>query len=261
MNKSLDNNFTVFEGMTSISAVIRSLKSTLTDPNFKYDRQIHAVLFDRNKLNSKKREYKFLNYASKDIGFELRLCETDEIDRFANGNTHGGIIALCGDRTISQLTVDNITDCGFYALIEGVEDPYNFGYSIRSLYAAGADGIILTPRNWMSAAGMVAKASAGTSELLPMYCSDSASVGELFHTKNYRIIAAGIRDSVSFSEANLKKPLLLIIGGEKRGISRVLLNHVDTTVRIDYAREFKGSLPTASAVSVLAFEVLRQNQQ
>lgn len=260
MNKTFDDNSAVFEGMTSISAVIRSVRSASTLQNFTYDRQIHTVLFDRAKLNSKSREYKFLTYASEDIGFELKVCGADEIDRFASGNTHGGIIALCSDRTIHQLTVENIAERGFYALIEGIEDPYNFGYSIRSLYAAGVDGIILTPRNWMSAAGTVAKASAGTSELLPMYCTESACVGELFHTQNYKIAAAGIRDSVSFAKADLKKPLLLIVGGEKRGISRSLLECVDTTVRIDYAREFKGSLPTASAVSVLAFEVLRQNQ-
>lgn len=260
MNNTFDDNSAVFEGMTSISAVIRSVRSASTLPNFTYDRQIHTVLFDRAKLNSKSREYKFLTYASEDIGFELKVCGADEIDHFASGNTHGGIIALCSDRTMPQLTVENITESGFYALIEGIEDPYNFGYSIRSLYAAGVDGIILTPRNWMSAAGTVAKASAGTSELLPMYCTESACVGELFHAKNYKIAAAGIRDSVSFAKADLKKPLLLIVGGEKRGISRSLLECVDTTVRIDYAREFKGSLPTASAVSVLAFEVLRQNQ-
>lgn len=261
MNKNFGDDITVFEGITSISAVIKSVQSVSADMKFKYDRCIHTVLFDRSKLNSKSREYKFLTYASADIGFELKVCEADEINSFANGNTHGGIIALCSDRTISQLTIDNIADCGFYALIEGIEDPYNFGYSIRSLYAAGVDGIILTPRNWMSAAGTVAKTSAGTSELLPMYCTESASVGELFHTKGYKIAAAGIRDSVSFANADLKKPLLLIVGGEKRGISRSLLDCVDTTVRIDYDREFKGSLPTASAVSVLAFEVLRQNRQ
>lgn len=260
MNETFDEKMVVFEGMTSISAVIKSARSASTTPSFAYDRQIRTVLFDKAKLNSKSREYKFLTYASADMGFELKVCEADEIETLANGNTHGGIVALCGDRTITRLTIENIADRGFYALIEGIEDPYNFGYSIRSLYAAGVDGIILTPRNWMSAAGTVAKASAGTSELLPMYCTESTSVGEFFHAKGYKIAAAGIRDSVSFADADLKKPLLLIVGGEKRGISRSLLDSVDTTVRIDYARDFKGSLPTASAVSVLAFEVLRQNR-
>jgi 23S rRNA (guanosine2251-2'-O)-methyltransferase len=61
-------------------------------------------------------------------------------------------------------------------------------------------------------------------------------------------------------EANLKTPLLLVIGGEKRGISAAVLSVTDTVVRIDYGRTFRGSLSAASAATVLAFEVLHQNQ-
>jgi 23S rRNA (guanosine2251-2'-O)-methyltransferase len=74
-----------------------------------------------------------------------------------------------------------------------------------------------------------------------------------------RTVCAGIRDSVSMTEANLMRPLLLVVGGEKRGISSVVLKQADQIVRIDYGRQFLGSLSTASAATVLAFEVLRQN--
>jgi 23S rRNA (guanosine2251-2'-O)-methyltransferase len=81
----------------------------------------------------------------------------------------------------------------------------------------------------------------------------------LFHEAGYRIYAAGIRDSVSIYEAKLNRPLLLIVGGEKRGISRALLDRADQVVRIDYGRDFRGSLSAASAATVMAFEVMRQN--
>jgi 23S rRNA (guanosine2251-2'-O)-methyltransferase len=57
----------------------------------------------------------------------------------------------------------------------------------------------------------------------------------------------------------MKKPILLVIGGEKRGISRTILDMADQIVRIDYGRTFNGSLSAASAATVIAFEVLRQN--
>ena len=60
-------------------------------------------------------------------------------------------------------------------------------------------------------------------------------------------------------EADLKKPLLLVVGGEKRGISAEMLALADRVVRIDYGREFRGSLSAASAATVMAFEILRQN--
>ena len=41
----------------------------------------------------------------------------------------------------------------------------------------------------------------------------------LLKEKGYRVVCAGIRDAVGLYEADLKKPLLLVVGGEKRGIS------------------------------------------
>jgi tRNA G18 (ribose-2'-O)-methylase SpoU len=47
----------------------------------------------------------------------------------------------------------------------------------------------------------------------------------------------------------------LVIGGEKRGISRKILEQSDMNVRIDYAIPFNGSLPSVCATSVLAYEI------
>ena len=52
----------------------------------------------------------------------------------------------------------------------------------------------------------------------------------------------------------------LVVGGEKRGISRQLLEASDGIVRVDYGREFRGSLSASAACAVLAFEIFRQNR-
>ena len=59
----------------------------------------------------------------------------------------------------------------------------------------------------------------------------------------------------------MRKPLFLIVGGEKRGISAAALAEADTIVRIDYGRAFGGSLSAASAAAMLGYEVLRQNRE
>ena len=51
----------------------------------------------------------------------------------------------------------------------------------------------------------------------------------------------------------------MIVGGEKRGISRAVLDKADNIVRIDYGNSFNGSLSTAAATAVFAFEILRNN--
>ena len=120
---------------------------------------------------------------------------------------------------------------------------------------AGADGVLLAPQNRLCVPGIVAKSSAGCSELLDIRVCDIEDAVKQFKHAGYKVVCAGIRDSVSIYQADLKKPLLLIVGGEKRGISRAVLDAADQVVRIDYGRTFNGSLSAASAATVIAFEV------
>ena len=242
----------ILEGMTSISAVIHGRESGINS------RCIHAILIDANKKRSKYREIGFLKSKSAIHNYTINYVESDVIDALTLGNTHGGIIALCSNRTYTDCS--GITCDGFWVLTDGIEDPYNLGFTLRSLYASGVNGIIMPHHNCLCAAGIVAKSSAGTSELLDIRICDPESAVEAFIRAGYRIICAGIRDSVSIYQADLHKPLLLVVGGEKRGISRNILDKANQIVRIDYGREFHGSLSAASATTVIAFEVLHQNQ-
>ena len=245
---------TVFEGMTSLSAVI---ESALLGKN---DRQITEVLYDRSKEKSKAKEIAYLRRMAEKLDFAVTEADAEEIDALATGNSHGGIIARCTERTIPALTEGSLPEAGFVVMIEGIEDPYNFGYALRSIYAAGADAVILTPRNWMSAAGVVCRSSAGASELLPLFVSEPEEAVHMAKADGYKVVCAGIRDSVSAFDADLTRPIFLVVGGEKRGISRAVLDLADEVVRLDYGRPFRGSLSAASAASILAYEVLRQNR-
>lgn len=241
----------ILEGMTSISALLHGRESQNND------RPVFAILIDQSKKRSKYKEIGYLKSAAIAHGYEILYVQSDDIDALTQGDTHGGIIALCGDRSFNDCTT--LTGDGFWVLPDGIEDPFNLGFALRSLYAAGADGILLPPRNRMCAAGIVAKSSAGASELMDIRVCDLDSAILRFKQSGYRIVCAGIRDSLSIYEADLKKPLLLVVGGEKRGISRGILDLADQVVRIDYGRTFNGSLSAASAATVIAFEVLHQN--
>ena len=250
------SNSELFEGMSSISALIKAIDNA----DSLNDRKILRILIDKTKKDSKKREIAFLNLKAKELGFQIDFVESTVIDQKTVGQTHGGIIAECSERNIPSLSTDNIKENGIYYFLEGVEDPYNFGYAVRSLYASGADGIILSPRNWMGAAGVVARSSAGTSELIDLYISEATEAVNVFKKRGYNVICAGIRDSESIYDADLKKPLFVILGGEKRGISSKVIENADKIVRIDYGNNFGGSLSTAAAAAVFGFEILRQNK-
>jgi 23S rRNA (guanosine2251-2'-O)-methyltransferase len=232
----------------------------MTDRSAYNNRKIIKVLYSSDRAEKEGKELSWIRHRAEELGFDIELTPREEIDSIAVGNTHGGIIAFCTDRALAEPEADKIKDDGYYVMLDGIEDPYNFGYALRSLYAAGADGIILGRRNWMSAAGVVCRASAGASELMEIYVSESPeNTVRAMKTKGYEIVCADLENSISLYECTLKRPLITVIGGEKRGISGAVLSQADKIVRIDYGRSFGASLSAASAATVVGFEVLRQS--
>lgn len=245
---------TVFEGMTSIRAIIRGIESGINN------RKITKILFDKDKLKKISKEIGYLKAVSEKHGYQIIETNGEELEKITLGNSHGGLVAITEGRTLPYLSSESeILPCGFYVMIEGIEDPYNFGYSLRSLYAMGCSGIILTERNWMSAAGVVCRSSAGASEMFQMYKSNPADCIDIFKSKGYKVICADENTDNVLGECSLPLPLLLIVGGEKRGISRSILDRADMLVKINYATEFRASLSAASATTMFAYEISRQN--
>jgi 23S rRNA (guanosine2251-2'-O)-methyltransferase len=251
------NNFTVFEGMTSISALIKACEEAPEN-----SRKIFKILCDEKNIKNEYRRVNFLKAKAKELDFELEFTDKEAVDNLADGKTHGGFIALCGDKTIKELSWDKIIPKGIYFLLEGIEDPYNFGYTLRALYAAGVDGVLLPERNWMSSAGTVARASAGCSELIPLYTYGTPETAvELLKKYGYRVLCANIRESELLYDTDLELPVLVVVGGEKRGISRTVLEMSDQNIRIGYGRDFSGSLPTSESAAIIAFEVSKFNNR
>ncbi len=247
----------LLEGMTSLRAVLRGIDRGINN------RRILRVIYAAERKKKLVREIAFLQSVREKYGFELLEASLSEIEEKTLGSSHGGVIAECSDRSFPLLaeSTDEILKSGFYVMLEGIEDPYNFGYALRSLYAAGVDGIILGHRNWMSAAGVVARSSAGASELFPVYIAEPSEAAELLHAIGYSIVCADIRTDHLLEETEIPYPVLLVVGGERRGISRSVLDLADLRVRISYGRDFHASLSAASAATILSYEIFRQNRK
>ncbi len=248
---------TVFEGIVSLRTLIEN-RMKFHDGKSDNNRRILRVYYDSDKMVKDGKEFSWLSHRADELGFEIELTTREIINEMTVGASHGGIAVSCSERNIPILTAEKIKPNGFYVMLDGIEDPYNFGYALRSLYAAGADGVILGKRNWMSAAGVVCRASAGASEMFDLYISDDGAC-DIMHSIGYKLVCADLRDSVPIYGADLKKPVMLIVGGEKRGISSGILKKADIRVRIDYGREFSASLSAASAATVAGYEIFRQN--
>ena len=76
----------------------------------------------------------------------------------------------------------------------------------------------LRPRNWMSAAATVARASAGASELMPKAVAATvAEAAHFYREQGLTVACAQKENAIPMDEADLTAPLFLLVGGEKRG--------------------------------------------
>ncbi len=184
------------------------------------------------------------------------------IDAHAGGQSHGGVIAEVGPRRFLPLSdLLPATGSPFIVMLDGIEDPFNFGQALRALYAAGVDGVVVRPRNWLSAAGVVARSSAGASEFVPMAVAEtSLDAANFFRQQGLTIACTSDKQATSLYETDLTQPLFLLIGGERRGITRSFLDQADVKVQIPYGRSFSYSLGAAAATAVISFEVARQRK-
>lgn len=170
----------------------------------------------------------------------------------------GGLAALVGPRRTVALETLVAGQDPCLVMLDGVEDPYNYGQALRALYAAGITGAVARPRNWLDA-GPVIRASAGASELMPIALADSPeAAAQVARAQGLAVVCAAQEGALSMHTADLRQPLLLVVGGEKRGVTRSFLEQADLLVSIPYGRAFEQALGAAGAATVLAFEIMRQ---
>ena len=253
--KETDAKSLVFEGMISLRALFDAQRGPFND------RKIVKLLYAKERLEKKKSEYAFLCHRAEEFSFPIEVCPMEEIAKIAVGTSHGGAIAICTGRTLREIGEGDLPENGFFVAMEGIEDPYNLGYALRSVWAAGADGVLFLGKQRFGADGTVCRSSAGASERMPLYTAKPEKAVEIFRHAGYRIVCADQPNSKPMYDADLSRPLLLVVGGEKRGITGTLSEESDETVRIDYGRDFDAALSAASASAVLAFEVFRQNRK
>jgi 23S rRNA (guanosine2251-2'-O)-methyltransferase len=187
----------------------------------------------------------------------------ETIDELASGRTHGGVVALVGarhERSVGTLLAE-VGERSLIVMLDGIEDPFNFGQAVRALYAAGVDGLVVR-RSWETAVATVTRASAGASELIPTARAESAEeAAEACRRIGMRIACAvAADDAVELVAADLRGGIFVLIGGERRGVTRSLVDQADLRVRIGYGRERAPELGAAASAAIIGFEALRQRR-
>lgn len=227
--------------------------------------KIRRVLIDQKTVNDRLAEVRKLATAA---GVEIEPTARHRLDALAAGARHQGVIvdvAAGGawDDAALRSHIEAALTAGrdlLLVYLDEVQDPHNLGACMRSAEAAGADAVI-APR--ARAAGLTPasrKIASGAAETLPFaQVADSGKTLGWIRDYGIRVIATADGASESLYEADLRGSILLVFGGEERGVTRRILNRADQVVRIPMRGSVE-SLNVSVAAGVCLFEVCRQRQ-
>ena len=142
--------------------------------------------------------------------------------------------------------------------LDGVQDPRNLGAVMRSAAALGAHGIIIPKRHGAGLGAEAIKASAGAAWDLPVSAQPNIKY-TLDRLKDEGLFVCGAQacGGVAPWECDMTRPLVLVLGGEEKGLRRVVSARCDELLTVPM-RGRKNSLNVSVSAGILLFEVLRQ---
>ena len=213
---------------------------------------------------------------SRNLKIPIQNCDRRKLDEIAGPDgRHQGVVAFVSpaelwsmdnflfklnvDRTIRQ--ANGLTMDGYVvAILDGIEDPHNLGAIIRSAEAAGVKALFLPQRRSASISATVAKVSAGALANLPIVrINNIVQVIETLKEKGFWVAGLDLEGSQIYTEADLKRQLAVVIGGEGGGISRLVREHCDLLLKIPMLGKTE-SLNASVASGILFYEIVRQCQ-
>ena len=143
-------------------------------------------------------------------------------------------------------------------MLIGVQDPGNVGAVLRVAEAAGATGVLVSsdsadPFGWKALRG-----SMGSAFRLPVSAPSSVAEGiAQARERGVRLIGTAPRARTSVYDADLKRSVAFVIGGEGRGLPAVIESAVDEMIAIPMHSPVE-SLNVAVATGVVLYEARRQ---
>ena len=195
----------------------------------------------------------------------IQYVDRIALDKLAPGRPHQGVAAYAAAK--AYVSVEDILRSAerkgedpLIVILDGLEDPHNLGAILRSCDGAGAHGVIIPSRRAVGLTEIVAKASAGAIEYVPV-----AKVTNLAQTidslKEKGIwIAAIDMDGANYSDAKLTGPMALVIGGEGSGVSDIIRKKADFIISIPMKGRVN-SLNASNAAAIVLYEVDRQRSK
>lgn len=185
-----------------------------------------------------------------------------KLDLLVDGGNHQGVVASAA--AVEYATLEDIFERAekknqmpFFLLLDGIEDPHNLGSILRSADASGVHGIIVPKRRAVGLTAVVAKASAGAIEHVPVVrVTNMVQTIQELKDKGLWIYGTDM-EGQDYTEWQADMPVCLVIGNEGKGMSRLVKEHMDGILTIPMLGEVQ-SLNAGVAAGLLMYEVVRK---
>ena len=199
-----------------------------------------------------------------DANVPLRRVSRSRLDAAAATEAPQGVLAHA--RPLPEAELDDLCrqqpggPRPFLLAVDGVSDPRNLGALLRSAEAAGATGAVLARHRAVHITATVAKAAAGAVERVPMavVAGIPAALARAKELGCWVVGLAGDGEGSLFDDlAVADQPIVVVVGAEGGGLSRLARARCDLVVRIP----MRGRLPSlnvGAAGALALFEVSRR---
>lgn len=224
------------------------------------ERRVQIVLFREGVHAEKVRDVAEL---AERRGVPTRRVPAGEFDALAHGATHGGVLALCSHKprwTIERLR-ERLAPVAqpLLVLLEGIEDARNLGFVLRTAEALGAHALLIKKHVWDFDSTEVARPASGAFERLPIVQFEDAAALGVLKKDGLRVFGCVPTARRTLYERDLAQPVVLALGGEKRGLSAAVRRQCDRFMSIPTVGG-ASSLSLSHAAAIVLGETFRQRR-
>ncbi len=192
----------------------------------------------------------------------LQIASTDRLAQLCHSREHQGFLAK-----MSAFPYDRVEDLlaaakprPLFGILDGLQDPHNFGAVIRSAHVLGVDALFVPSREQVEVTALVARSSAGAVNHLHIaQADDLLCLAEQLRSAGIRLIGTSQRAPQSIFACDLASAIAIVIGNEGSGIRPELLDACDELVTIPQFGTIE-SLNAAVSAGILFYEAQRQRQ-
>lgn len=192
----------------------------------------------------------------------INFVKKERLDQLSKTGRHQGVIAYVAAYKYSQVedmleTAKERNEAPFLILLDGIEDPYNLGSIIRTANQAGVHGIIIPKRHAAGLTPVVAKASAGAINYMPVAkVTNLVKVIEDLKKQGMWFVCGDMSGETMYN-LDLNGSIGVVIGSEGGGVSRLIREKCDLIASIPMSGN-TGSLNASVAMGILSYEIVRQ---